>query len=133
MASFHKQVNHNTKSVNIYIRRHSFVVTSTDRFTTSQRRSFLRDVYDYSRAIGLSKREAKGQIIKARAICGEEEYDSDDTSLENEIDDSASILEATRQNGLHRSEGSGNQSSPEFTGYGGVNEDLQGMDILFKQ
>ena len=68
------------------------MLSSTESFTTSQRRTFLRDVYDYARALGLDKKEARQQTIKAREICGEDEYNTDVSALENEIDDSESIL-----------------------------------------
>lgn len=91
-----------SKQINVFTRRHPFVISSTESFTTSQRRAFLRDVYDYSRSLDLNKKEAKQQTIKAREICGEDEYDTDETCLENEIDDSKTILanlsEAARTN-----------------------------------
>ena len=68
------------------------MLSSTESFTTSQRRTFLRDVYDYARSLGLDKKEAKQQTIKAREICGEDEYNTDVSALENEIDDSELIL-----------------------------------------
>ena len=97
-----------SKQINVFIRRHLFVISSTERFTTSQRRAFLRDVYDYSRSLGLGKKEAKHQTIKAREICGEDEYNTDETSLENEIDDSNSILISLQE---------GTRSIPQHSGH----------------
>lgn len=86
-----------SKSIHTYVRSHPFFRDSTKSFTTSGRRAFLRSVYDYSRALGLAKSDAKKRVIKARSMCGEEEYDTDDTTLDNEINDSESILNAMRQ------------------------------------
>ena len=62
-------------------------------FTKSDRRQFERDVYDYAEALGLDYIAAKNQVRKARGFCGEEEYDSDNSALGDEIDNSAEILE----------------------------------------
>lgn len=82
------------KCINHFARRHKFFTEhSFTKYTTSQRRSFERDVYDYARAIGLSKAQAKASMVHARQLCGEEEYDSDNTKLdEDEIDDSPTLL-----------------------------------------
>ena len=49
-----------------------------------ERRSFERQVYDYARAIGLTTSQAKTEVTRARAMCGELQYDTDDSALENE-------------------------------------------------
>lgn len=61
-------------------------------FTTSDRRNFERDIYDFGRSLGLSKRQARHELRKARAFCGEESYDSDHSAWEDEIDDSPVTL-----------------------------------------
>ena len=81
------------KLINFYVRQHPFLQISLHNFATSQRRAFERDVYDYSRAQGCSKYEAKGQVLKARTFCGEVEYDSDRSALEDELDDSEDIAQ----------------------------------------
>ncbi|KAL8928241.1 MAG: hypothetical protein Q9208_001951 [Pyrenodesmia sp. 3 TL-2023] len=82
------------KSINQFARRHVFFTDqSFQTYTTSQRRTFERAVYDYARSIGLSKAQAEASRIYARRLCGEEEYNSDDSRLdEDEIDDSAALL-----------------------------------------
>ncbi|KAL8936944.1 MAG: hypothetical protein Q9216_004675 [Gyalolechia sp. 2 TL-2023] len=81
------------KRVNHFARRHRFFTEqSFTQYTTSQRRTFERDIYDYARAIGLSKAQAKIALVYARKLCGEEEYDSDRTQLdEDEVDDSPAV------------------------------------------
>lgn len=62
-------------------------------YTTTQRRAFERDVYDFARALGFSKARAKASMLVARTFCGEEEYDTDDTRLDDdERDDSSDVL-----------------------------------------
>ncbi|KAL8695972.1 MAG: hypothetical protein Q9224_003043 [Gallowayella concinna] len=82
------------KQLNHFMRRHKFVTEqSFATYTTSQRRAFERDVYDYSRALGLAKSRAKASVLSARRLCGEEDYDSDDTRLDDdEMDDSSVIV-----------------------------------------
>ncbi|KAL8817254.1 MAG: hypothetical protein Q9223_003877 [Gallowayella weberi] len=82
------------KQLNHFTRRHKFVTEqSFGTYTTSQRRAFERDVYDYSRALGLAKSRAKASVLSARRLCGEEDYNSDDTRLDDdEMDDSSVIL-----------------------------------------
>ena len=80
------------KQINLFIRKHSFLEKSLSTFTKSERRQFERNVYDFSRDLGLKKPEARKYVIKAREFCGEEEYDSDVSALEGEIDDSAWII-----------------------------------------
>lgn len=83
------------KSINLFIRRHLFFAhQSLSHYTTSERRRFERDVYDYARAQGLPKAQAKAQRIKAREMCGEEEYDSDNSALGDEVDDSVDVLQS---------------------------------------
>ena len=77
--------------VNFYIRQHSFLQTSLKSFTTSERRRYERDIYDYARGVGLLRAEAKKEVMKARGFCGEINYNSDHSALEDEIDDSATI------------------------------------------
>ncbi|KAL8714297.1 MAG: hypothetical protein Q9225_006591 [Loekoesia sp. 1 TL-2023] len=82
------------KCINHFARRHQFFTEqSFNKYTTSQRRNFERDVYDYARSIGLSKPQAKASIIDARRLCGEEDYHSDETRLDDdEVDDSSALL-----------------------------------------
>ncbi|KAL8724133.1 MAG: hypothetical protein Q9166_008120 [cf. Caloplaca sp. 2 TL-2023] len=82
------------KKLNHFTRRHKFVTEeSFTTYTTSQRRAFERDVYDYARALGFSRTRAKASVLTARKLCGEEEYNSDDTRLDDdEMDDSSVIL-----------------------------------------
>ncbi|KAI4091612.1 MAG: hypothetical protein LQ344_003963 [Seirophora lacunosa] len=86
------------KSVNHFARRHRFLTEqSFGKYATSQRRAFERDVYDYARSISLSKAQAKASIIHARSLCGEENYDSDDSRLDDdEVDDSSACLASLR-------------------------------------
>ena len=82
-----------TKSINHFVRRHPFFTQqSLSVYKTSQRRTFERDVYDFVRAQGLSKTQAKVHIIKAREMCGEEEYNSEDSALGDEVDDTKEVL-----------------------------------------
>ena len=76
-----------------YIRDHPFFAhQSVFKFSTTQRRAFERDVYDQARALNYSKANAKKQVITARHLCGEKDYDSDDSKLGDEIDDSEVVL-----------------------------------------
>ena len=82
-----------TKILNLFIRRHPFFAQqSLSQYTTSERRKFERDVYDFARAQDLTKAQAKSQTIKARAMCGEEDYDSDNSALGDEVDDSQNAV-----------------------------------------
>lgn len=75
-----------------FIRRHSFFSQlSTGQFTTSERRKFERDIYDFARASNRSQKHAREAISKARDFC-EQGCDSDNSAWENEIDDSSEIL-----------------------------------------
>lgn len=82
------------KSINHFARRHRFFTEqSFERYATSQRRAFERHVYDYARSISLSKAQAKASIVHARSLCGEEDYDSDNSRLDDdEVDDSSTRL-----------------------------------------
>ncbi|KAL8920250.1 MAG: hypothetical protein Q9172_004578 [Xanthocarpia lactea] len=82
------------KKINHFTRRHKFVTQqSFGTYTTSQRRAFERDVYDYARALGFVKARANASVLTARTLCGEEDYDSDDTRLDDdEMDDSSVVL-----------------------------------------
>lgn len=86
-----------SKNINHFVRRHDFFrEQSLGQYTALQRRAFVRDVYDYARALQLSKIQARRATINARALCGEEAYNSDDSKLdEEEVDDCASFV--TRQ------------------------------------
>ncbi|KAL8958888.1 MAG: hypothetical protein Q9193_004136 [Seirophora villosa] len=86
------------KPVNHFARRHRFLTEqSFGKYATSQRRAFERDVYDYARSISLSKAQAKASTIHARSLCGEENYDSDDSRLDDdEVDDSSARLASLR-------------------------------------
>lgn len=84
------------KLMNHFIRRHPFFAQqSLSQYTTSERRKFERDVYDLARAQSLSKAQAKSQTVKARAMCGEEKYDSENSALGDELDDSKEALKRT--------------------------------------
>ena len=41
-----------------------------------------------------SKSDAKKQVVKARRLCGEEDYDSEESALNGEVDDSAAATDA---------------------------------------
>ncbi|MCJ1432018.1 hypothetical protein MMC27_001374 [Xylographa pallens] len=82
------------KQINYYVRAHPFITQSLNGHTTTQRRTFERDVYDYARTTGLLTEQARLEVRRARAFCGELDYDSDDSRLGDEIDDSAIILTA---------------------------------------
>ncbi|MCJ1383907.1 hypothetical protein MMC17_007021 [Xylographa soralifera] len=82
------------KQINHYVRAHPFITQSLNGHTTTQRRTFERDIYDYARTIGLLKEQARVEVRRARAFCGELDYNSDDSRLGDEIDDSAIILNA---------------------------------------
>ena len=78
------------KHINRFVRRHIFFTAqSFTKYTTSQRRKFERDIYDHARAIALSNAQAKLAVIYARRLCGQEEYDSDSSRLDDdEVHDS---------------------------------------------
>ncbi|CAL8579919.1 hypothetical protein XPA_005650 [Xanthoria parietina] len=82
------------KKISLFIRRHKFITEqSLGTYTTTQRRAFERDVYDFARALGFSKARAKHSMLVARTFCGEVEYDTDDTRLDDdEMDDSSDVL-----------------------------------------
>ncbi|KAL9597454.1 MAG: hypothetical protein Q9219_005146 [cf. Caloplaca sp. 3 TL-2023] len=82
------------RCIDHFLQRHDFVTKQLfTQYTTSQRRSFERDIYDYARCIGLSSYQAQISVQHAREQCGEKEYDSDNTRLgEDEIDDSSPPL-----------------------------------------
>ena len=96
--------------MNHFARRHNFFTEqSLGKYTTIQRRAFERDIYDHARANGLSKAQAKASTVYARQLCGEEDYDSDNTKLDDdEIDDpsglpialSSSIGQHTTESGV---------------------------------
>ena len=81
------------KQLNHYVRKHEFFTKlSLARFTTSHRRKFERDIYDFGRSLGLSKSKVEEELVKARSFCGEEFYDSDHSAWADEIDDSSTVL-----------------------------------------
>lgn len=80
------------KLINHFVRGHTFIQISLSSHTTSQRRAFERDVYDYARGLGLPRPEAKGEVLKARGFCGEFDYESDVSMLGDEVNDSAQLL-----------------------------------------
>lgn len=49
-------------------------------------------MYDFGRSLGLTKRQAREELRKARTFCGEREYDSDVSAWRDEIDDSSITL-----------------------------------------
>lgn len=49
-------------------------------------------MYDFGRSLGLSKGQAKDELRKARAFCGEEDYHSDHSAWGDEVDDSLITL-----------------------------------------
>ena len=50
-------------------------------------------MYDFARGLGLKKAEARIHVVKAREFCGEEQYESDSSTFQSEIEDSRSIME----------------------------------------
>ena len=78
--------------INHFVRGHAFIEQSRHEHTTSQRRNFEREVYDFSRGLNLSKDQAKAAVREARRFCGELQYDSDHSALGEEIDDSKEML-----------------------------------------
>lgn len=84
------------KQVALFVRKHPFLEQVMGPFTKSERRKFERDVYDYAEALGLDHEAAKKHVIKARGFCGEEDYDSDNSALGEEIDNSEEILKRLR-------------------------------------
>lgn len=81
-----------SKQVVSFARNHHFLWNVHGPFLKSERRQFERDIYDFAEALGLDHSSAKRQVIKARAFCGEDAYDSDNSALTQEIDDSEEIL-----------------------------------------
>ena len=75
-----------------YVIGHEFNRDPSASHTTSQRRAFERNVYDYARAQGLGKKEALSEVHTARIICGAPQNDSDDSSFGPEVDDTSDIL-----------------------------------------
>ena len=78
-----------------YISKHEFTakILSYQAYTTSQRRAFERDFYDYARALGLSRSQAQEMVVDARWFCGETDYDTNDSVLDaREIDDNRTLV-----------------------------------------
>ena len=84
----------NLKNLQNYIRKHSFISQrSTANFTTSQRRKFERDVYDFGRGLGLDKARIQKEQRKSKAFLSHETgYETDDTSYSQELDDSQQVV-----------------------------------------
>ena len=81
--------------INHFVRRHSFFTQqSLSQYTSSERRKFERDIYDFARAQDLTKAQANVQIIRARGMCGEEEYDSENSALGDEVDDANTVMQS---------------------------------------
>ena len=76
-----------------YVMFHKFMKDPHSSHTTSQRRDFERNVYDFARANGLGKQEASSEVRKARMICGAPESDSEDSSFGHEVNDTSEILD----------------------------------------
>jgi len=89
------------KDVNRYVLSHEFVRNSDVTHTISERRAFERNVYDYARAKGVTNQLARDEVRRARMRCGERDYDTDDTSLGLEIDDTMEILEDLARTTIH--------------------------------
>lgn len=85
-----------SKQVVSFARNHHFLWNVHGPFLKSERRQFERDIYDFAEALGLDHSSAKRQVIKARAFCGEDAYDSDHSALTQEMDDSDEILKRLR-------------------------------------
>ncbi|MCJ1474603.1 hypothetical protein MMC13_003263 [Lambiella insularis] len=83
------------KKINHYVRGHPFIQQSLIGHTTTQRRTFEREIYDYARGLGLNKEQTRNEVLKARSFCGELEYDSDESKLDDEVDDLAKVLATT--------------------------------------
>ena len=81
-----------TRQINGFVRRHKFVTEQCfEQYSTAQPRAFEKDVYDYARDLKLRKQAAKVAVREARKMCGEVNYDSDESRLdEDEVDDSES-------------------------------------------
>lgn len=75
-----------------YVIFHKFNQDPYASHTTSQRRDFERNVYDYARGNGLRKQDALNEVRKARIIGGAPEDDSENSSFGSEVDDTSEIL-----------------------------------------
>ena len=98
-----------SKQIKKYTLSHSFH-SSLESFTTSQRRAFERDVYDYARALGQSNKQAEKRVREARKTCGEART-REGSAFEDEVDDSKAILSRldrdvnSRENGVISKDG----------------------------
>ncbi|KAL8832846.1 MAG: hypothetical protein Q9191_000030 [Dirinaria sp. TL-2023a] len=94
--------------VELFVRSHHFFQKAATSFTTSERRKFERDTYDFARSMSFSKRDAKKQVIKARHLCGEADYDSEQSALGGEVDDPAAVtnIKSTQAGTLISDQGS---------------------------
>ena len=84
------------KRLKNYIRKHAFISQqSTADFTTSQRRKFERDVYDFGRWLGLNRAQIEREQRKNKAFLSHETgYETDDTSYSQELDDSQQVADS---------------------------------------
>ncbi|KAL8791734.1 MAG: hypothetical protein Q9195_005672 [Heterodermia aff. obscurata] len=79
-------------AMDTFIRGHPFfLLQQTSSFTTSQRKAFEMDVFQRARELGFSSANAEKQIIHARRLCGEKEYQGGRSKLNNEISDSEAV------------------------------------------
>ena len=75
--------------MNEFIRGHRFfLLQQTSSFTTSQRKAFEMDVFLKARELGFSSGNAEKQIIHARRMCGQKNYQGGRSKLDNEVSDS---------------------------------------------
>ncbi|KAL8706971.1 MAG: hypothetical protein Q9201_000019 [Fulgogasparrea decipioides] len=83
-----------SKKINHIVRRHKFFTEqSLSTYTTLLRRAFERDVYDFTRALKLTRSQAKTAVVCARRLYGEESYDSDNSRRDDEeVDHPAAVL-----------------------------------------
>lgn len=99
-------------TVDIFVRKHPFFTTQwLAKFTTSKRREFERDVYDYARATALTKVQAKEEVLKARKLCGNGHDDSDISAWDGEVDNSGIILQELSQASARQSTSIGSEGT----------------------
>ena len=86
--------------MNEFIRGHRFfLLQQTSSFTTSQRKAFEMDVFLQARELGFSSGNAEKQIIHARRMCGQKNYQGGRSKLDNEVSDSETV---TRRDSIIR-------------------------------
>lgn len=95
-----------SEKVEAFARSHMFNVNKHVKPTTLQRREYTRDIYDYARALGMGRRVAAVEVLRARARYrverGVEETmrldESDDESaLEMEISDAVEYITSVQK------------------------------------